>query len=163
MTETWTVILEGTTKDMTTDKLTFEMINYKKFTHDPIIVKEDWLVAVLNIAEKIERYRVKKVVTAVLGPQQENFKDQEIIFIYALLKKNEIPLTFLLGAIKEGGYMVLAIWPRQFVEITKQYPEKELVLSSLIQIAKNSELFKFVNICSWFSQENKTFPSPYAS
>lgn len=163
MTDTWTVILEGTTKDMTTDKLTFEMIDHKEFTYAPIIVKEDWLVAVLDIAEKIEGYRVKTVVTTVLGPQKENFKDQKIIFVYALLKKNEIPLTFLLSAIKEGGYMVLAIWPRQFVEIAKLYPEKELVLSSLIQIAKNAELFKFVNICSWFSQENKTLPSPYAS
>lgn len=163
MMKTWTVVLEGTTKDIATEKLTFEMIDHKEFSHAPIILKEDWLVAILNIAAKIEEYRVKTVLTTVLGPQQENFKDQKVLFVYALLKKNEIPLTFLLGALKEGSHMVLAIWPRQFVEIAKQYPEKELVLSSLIQIAKNSELFKFVNICGWFSKENKTFPSPYAS
>ena len=154
----WLVILEGTTKDLAMQELTFKMVDHKEFTLTPIAVTEDWLASVLAIAAKTEKYRVKNVLKTVRGPQQENIKDWRTLFIYAFLKKNAIPLTFLLGALKEGGFIVMAIWPPPFVKIVRQNPEKELVQSILIQIAKNPRLFEFVNICYSGTQE-----LPYAS
>jgi len=163
MTATWTVILEGTTKEEAREALTFEMVDHKEFTLTPIAIKEDWLDAVLSIAATTEKYRVKSVLKTVLGPQQENFKNRNVLFVYVLLKKNAIPLAFLLGALKDSGYMVLSLWPPQFVGIVRQHHDKETVLSILIQIAKNPEIFEFINICYWVTREHGAFPPPYAA
>lgn len=159
----WNVTLEGTTKEKAEEELDFCLIDYKEFTSNPIAIQEDWLDTVLSITAMKETYRVKTVLKTVIGPQEEDYNGRDVLFIYALLKKNAIPLAFLLGSLKNRGYMVLSIWPPQFVNVVKVHPEKETVLSMLIQIAKNPELFEFVNICCWDTQEGSSFPPPYAS
>jgi len=160
---TWTVTIDGSTNEKPEEELDFDLIDQKEFTNDPIAIQEDWLDTVLSIAAMRDKYRIKTVLKTVIGPQKEDYEGRDVLFIYALLKKNAIPLAFLLGALKNRGYLVLSIWPPQFVNIVKEHPEKETVLSMLIQIAKNPELFEFVNICCWVTQKSSSFPPPYAS
>ena len=80
-----------------------------------------------------------------------------------VMKRNSYDRQFQAYDLKNRGYMVLSIWPPQFVNIVIDHPEKETVLSMLIQIAKNPELFEFVNICCWVTQKGSSFPPPYAS
>ncbi len=160
----WIVKLVGSTKEKINDSLTFELADYKEFAISPIAVQEDWMEAVLSTSRINTGYRMKSILKTVIGPQQEDFEGRNVIFVYILLKQNSIPLAFLLGALKDKGHMVLSIWPPQFVDIVKQNLEKETVLSILVQIAKKPELFEFVDICSWVTQERGTsFPPPYAS
>ena len=160
----WIVKLVGSTKEKMHDALTFELADNTEFANSPIAVQEDWMKTVLATSRINTGYRMKSILKTVIGPQKEDFEGMNVIFVYVLLKQNSIPLAFLLGALKDKGHIVLSIWPPQFVDIVKQNPEKDTVLSILVQITKNPELFEFVDICSWVTQERRTsFPPPYAS